>query len=154
MGGDGLQQTVTRQHLGSQDRGTPKRLRESKEASNPVQKRDGGAEGFLEEVTPESSLKAQWWGDGGWVWQPKEETSGQGSVPETMKWTESSSKGDSEPLGLLEKPRVPGSNSGSPPDGVRDRSPGSVTPSVTLGRLLSSPAHSEMRNSDSLDSRA
>lgn len=56
-GEDGLQQTVTRRHLRSHDRGTPKRLREAKEASNPAQREDGRAGGFPEEVTPELSLK-------------------------------------------------------------------------------------------------
>lgn len=57
MGEDGLQQTVTRQHLRSDDRGIPKRLREPKEAHNPAQRKDGRVGGFLKEVTPELSLK-------------------------------------------------------------------------------------------------
>lgn len=56
VGLDGLQQTVTRQHLRSHDRGTPRRLRKPKEASNPIQRRNGSVGGFLEEVTPEPSL--------------------------------------------------------------------------------------------------
>lgn len=83
--------------------------------------------GFLEEVTPDLSLKGLGMGRMGVGVAARRRDFWAGVASDTLKWTEYSSNGDSEPLGLLEKPRIPerlGSTLSAPPGGVRGQSPG------------------------------
>ena len=117
-GQDGLHQTVTRQHLRSRGRGLPKK------ASNPAQRGRGGVGGFLEEVTPELSLKGSRVGEGGSGVTAGGIAFWAGVFPETLQHTDSSSRGHREHRGSwrsLEVQRQAGERSGCSPAEVRGR---------------------------------